>query len=65
MKRRLKHLYESAKVLYEIGAITVERLREYEEDCVFPETGGVAHDASTPVPAYVANGASPGCSHAG
>jgi hypothetical protein len=63
--RLMKHVYESGKLYYELGAITAEQLREYEEACVLPETGGAVRGVSIPVAAYAAHDASPGCSHAG
>ncbi|GAB6392431.1 MAG: helix-turn-helix protein [Treponematales bacterium] len=63
--RIAKHVFETAKDLYEIGAITAEQLWEFEEDCVLPETGGAVRGVSIPVAAYAAHGTRPGYSHAG
>ncbi|MDR1786090.1 MAG: hypothetical protein LBR23_06500 [Spirochaetaceae bacterium] len=63
--RLMKHVYESAKDLYEIGAITAEQLCEFEAGCTVPETSGGACGVSAPVPAYAAGGAKAGTSHAG
>jgi DNA-binding transcriptional regulator YiaG len=32
-------IHEGARDLYEIGAITMERMREYDEMCFVPEDG--------------------------
>jgi len=55
--RLMKHVYESAKVFYEIGAINAEQLREFEVGCTVPKTrpapsGGAARGTAAPVPAY-------------
>jgi hypothetical protein len=62
----MKHVYESAKDLYEIGAISAEELHEFEVGCTVTETdhaNSTARSVSSPVPAYAASGA--GHSHAG
>jgi DNA-binding transcriptional regulator YiaG len=58
--RIMKHIYETAKDLYAVGAITAERLREYEVGCTVTETeqtSDTVHCVSSPVPAYAVSGA--------
>jgi DNA-binding transcriptional regulator YiaG len=57
--RIMKHIFETAKDLYEAGAISAERLREYEVGCTVPETSvpqtsGMVRGVSSPAPAYAA-----------
>jgi hypothetical protein len=47
----MKHVYESGKLYYEVGAISAEQLREYEDACVVAETPQTAN-VSPPPPAY-------------
>jgi hypothetical protein len=50
-------IYEEALADFEIGAISEERLKHYERECLVPDVPRVslsAHDAGTRPPALVA-----------
>jgi DNA-binding transcriptional regulator YiaG len=46
----LRSIYEGARVLYKIGAISAERMREYDEGCLEPVKNPFARFFPRPVP---------------
>jgi hypothetical protein len=46
--KQLKAIHESAKDLFEIGAISAARMREYDVACLVPKA--VPHRDDTPAP---------------